>query len=201
MAGQAAHCRIWLCIRIKGIQRSGGTGNQLGSTPSPDEIERESFANESVKAWTAASSVTERILGYGHTDIAIQPGPFDPRRLPAAKLESFVTEHTVRLRGGRPMPYVDNRQPVQRHGAWIGQDVLPQVVPHIEAWRLCTSGQFLHRRVLATDLRDAQELTGTNPSAGAVAVWDVLLYLVEVAEFEARMATSFDCERITSTSR
>ncbi len=96
------------------------------------------------------------------------------------------------------MPYVDHRQPVQRYGAWIGQDVEPQVVPHIEAWRMCTSGQYLHRRVLATDLRDAQELAPSTPNAtGAVAVWDVLLYLVELAEFGARMATVLDCERIT----
>jgi hypothetical protein len=52
-----------------------------------------------------------------------------------------------------------------------------------EAWRLCTSGQLLHRRVLATDLRESAELApDAVGAAGAVAVWDVLLYLVEVAE-------------------
>ena len=179
------------------VRRAGAAGIQLGSARSLDEIERESFADESVKAWADPSSVMEQIVGSGYTDVAVQPGPFDRNRLSPAQLELFVSEHAVRLRGW-PVPYVDHRQPVQRYGAWIGQDVEPQVVPHIGAWRMCTSGQYLHRRVLATDLRDAQELAPSTPNAtGAVAVWDVLLYLVELAEFGARMATVLDCERIT----
>ena len=70
------------------------------------------------------------------------------------------------------------------------------VVPHVDAWRIFTSGQFLHRRVFATDLRDASELKPEDPDAtGAVAVWDVLLYLVEVAESAARMATALSLDR------
>ena len=72
------------------------------------------------------------------------------------------------------------------------------MVLHVEAWRLFTSGQFMHRRVLVTDLVDSPELTAFDLAAtGAVAVWDVLLYLVEVAELAARYVTAFDCEAIT----
>jgi hypothetical protein len=61
-----------------------------------------------------------------------------------------------------------------------------------------TSGQFLHRRLLATDLRDAQDLKPNAAAAtGAVAVWDVLLYMVEVAEFGARMATALGLDQVT----
>lgn len=179
------------------IRRAGAAGVQLGTILSAADFERESFADEATKAWADPLSVVQYILGTAFTDIAIRPGPFHGDRLSPAQLESFVTEHAVRLRGW-PVPYVDHRIPMQRFGTWIGQDIEPQVVPHIEAWRMCTSGQFLHRRVLATVLRETDELKASNPEAtGAVAVWDVLLYLVEVAELGARMVTSLQCENIT----
>jgi len=61
-----------------------------------------------------------------------------------------------------------------------------------------TSGQFLHRRLLASDLRDAQSLKADAPGAtGSVAIWDVLLDIVEVAEFGARMATAMGLDQVT----
>jgi hypothetical protein len=114
----------------------------------------------------------------------------------AGALERFVVEHTVSMRGW-PVPFVDQRVPVERHGTWIAQDIPSGGLPHGEAWRMFTSGQFLHRRLLATDLRDAQVLKPETAGAtGAVAVWDVLLYLVEVAEFGARMATALGLDQV-----
>lgn len=88
---------------------------------------------------------------------------------------------------------ISNRETLDRHGTWIGQDLQAEIVPHIEAWR-----QFLHRRVVATDLRDAAQLRAEAPGAtGAIAVWDLLLYMVEVAELGARFATSLGVDTIT----
>jgi hypothetical protein len=95
------------------------------------------------------------------------------------------------------VPFVDQREPVERHGSWIAQDIAPGVVPHGEAWRFFTSGQFLHRRLLVTDLSNGNGLAATVPDAtGSVAIWDVLLYLVEVAEFGARMATALGLDQV-----
>jgi hypothetical protein len=92
---------------------------------------------------------------------------------------------------------VDFEMPMRAYPTWGGQDLPERVTPHAEAWRVFTSGQFLHRRVLTTDLRDLSEFELTVRSAtGSVAVWDVLLYLVEVAELAARWATSLDCEAV-----
>jgi hypothetical protein len=64
---------------------------------------------------------------------------------------------------------------------------------------MCTSGQFLQRRVLTTDLvTDNAELRPDSDDAtGAVAVWDVLLYAVEVAEFGANVAQSLNLDSVT----
>ncbi len=78
---------------------------------------------------------------------------------------------------------MDGQQPVVRHGTYISQDYTgPR---HREAWRLFTSGQFLHRRVLVSDLVGSAELTADTPGAtGSVVVWDVLLYAVELTELQ-----------------
>jgi len=112
------------------------------------------------------------------------------------RLARFVVEHNVSMRGW-PVPFV-GREPVHRHGTWVGQDIPSGGLPHGEAWRMFTSGQFLHRRLLASDLRDAQSLKADAPGAtGSVAIWDVLLDLVEVAEFGARMATAMGLDQVT----
>lgn len=99
---------------------------------------------------------------------------------------------------GWPVPMISNRDRVAHHGNWVGQDLQAEVVPHVEAWRLFSSGHLLHRRVVATDLRDAAELRPDAPDAtGAVAVWDVLLYLVEVAELGARYATALSVDTVS----
>jgi hypothetical protein len=136
-----------------------------------------------------------QILASGHFDTAIKPSPHDDTRLAPGQLEDFLRKHTVRLRGW-PLPFMDGQQPVQRHGNWISQEYAgPR---HQEAWRLFTSGQFLHRRVLVSDLVDGNELTADAAGAtGSVVLWDVLLYAVELVELAARFATDLACDDVT----
>lgn len=136
-----------------------------------------------------------QMLASGHFDAAIQPGPHDSTRLAPGQLEDFLRKHTVRMRGW-PLPFMDGRQPVHRHGTWIGQEYADP--RHQEAWRLFTSGQFLHRRVLVSDLVNHGELTADAIGAtGSVVVWDVLLYAVELVELATRFATDLGCDSVT----
>jgi hypothetical protein len=179
------------------IRRAGAAGVSLGAARAAKDVEHEAFASEAQLAWAVSSAVTERIHAAGHTDVQVRPGPFVPDRVSPERLESLLSENTVRLRGW-PVPFVDQRTPILRGGTWIGQDIEPDVVPHCEAWRLCTSGQFLQQRILTTDLVTSPELVPHAAGAtGSVAVWDVLLYLVEVAELGARFAAAVGCETIT----
>jgi hypothetical protein len=177
------------------VRRAGAAGIPLGPMPSTEDVERAAYDQEGQEAWAAETTVDLRDAAF--SDVAVRPVPYVTDRLGPGDLEPFATEHQVRLRGW-PVPYMDERNVLQRHGSWVGQDIEPEVVPHVEGWRLFTSGQFLHRRVLVTDLVDSPELTASDSDAkGAVAVWDVLLYLVEVAELAARYATAFGCDAIT----
>ncbi|MGA4685934.1 helix-turn-helix domain-containing protein [Micromonospora sp. AB353] len=177
------------------IRRAGVAGVHL--TAGTEENEREQFLKEAERAWADPTAVAEQVLLLGHTDVAIQPGPYMRNRVSPANLEEYVLQNVVRLRGW-PVPFVETRTPIVRHGEWIGQDIGPGGVPHLESWRACTSGQFLHRRALATDLEESPYLKPHVPNAsGAVAVWDVLLYSVEVAEFAARIGTRLECETVT----
>lgn len=179
------------------VRRAGEAGIVLGEARTVEDTEREAFDSEAAAAWANPSEVMAFILSSGHTDVVIRPGPFNPRRVSPARLEALLSENTVRMRGW-PVPFVDNRAQILRHGTWIGQDIKPSVVPHVEAWRICASGQFLHRRVLTTDLVKDGQLRPDAPAAtGAVAVWDILLYLVEVAEFSARLATTLENDTMT----
>lgn len=148
----------------------------------------EPFAAEAAHAWANPSDVLRSITALGHFDVAIRPEPYQGDRVAQQDLETLMAEHTVRLRGW-PLPYTSPHAPLLRTKGWIGQDSAPERVPHREAWRLCRSGQFLHRRALVTDLRESQQTAPDVPGAsGAVAVWDVLLYLVEAAELGARLS-------------
>lgn len=179
------------------VARATAAGIFLGGQTSFEDIEREGFIRTADEAWASPSEALQQMLSNAYSDVAIRPGPFDANRLAPARLTTFLEEHTVRLRGW-PVPYIDHRIPVESHGRWIGQTVEPHTVPHAEAWRLDTSGQFLHRRVLATDLRISPELEPYDDQAtGAVAVWDVLLYFVEIAELGARFAETLGCEVVT----
>jgi hypothetical protein len=179
------------------IRRAGAAGVQFGAVPTVEDVEREAFANEAKRAWAGSTSVMDQILSSGHTDVAIRPGPYDLNRVSPERLEPLVLENAVRLKGW-PVPFFDQLNRPIRHGSWIGQDIEPRGVPHCEAWRMCTSGQFLQRRILATDLRESAQPSPNAPGATvAVAVQDVLSYLVEVAELGARLATTLECETIT----
>jgi hypothetical protein len=171
----------------------------------PEQQDTAAFDLEEVEAWAAPSSVDNPIEGAlvagivqpAYTNVSVRPGPYDPARIRPDELESFVARQAVRLRGW-PVPMVSNRDRVAHHGNWVGQDLQADVTPHVESWRVFSSGQFLQRRVIATDLRYAAELRPEHPQAtGAVAVWDVLLYLVEVAELGARYASALGVETVS----
>lgn len=179
------------------VARANAAGILLRDQPTVEDVDREGFVREANEAWGDPSPPLQHMFSFAHSDIAIRPGPFDANRLEPAQLVSFLEERTVRLRGW-PVPYIDHRIQPERHGRWVGQTVEPQIVPHAEAWRIFTSGQFLHRRVLATELRQSHELEPYDDRAtGAVAVWDVLLYFVEIAELGARFAETLQCEVTT----
>ncbi|ROS23723.1 helix-turn-helix domain-containing protein [Cellulomonas sp. PhB150] len=179
------------------IGRLGAVG-LLGTSSAPPSGEQE-YTGEAAAAWAEPSEVLQGVVTLGHFDVAVRPEPFEAGRVALHDLEELVTESTVRLRGW-PVPFTSTRDSLIRTAGWIGQDIRPNRVPHAEAWRLCTSAQFLHRRALATDLRDSAQLTPDIPGAtGAVAVWDVLLYLVELAEFGARL--SFELGGVPMTFR
>lgn len=190
------------------VRIAGAAGVSLGPA-APDATavaaaDAQAYDAERQEAWSAPNPVNEPAAGAvgswvstpGYTDVVVRPSRFVADRLNPAHLDGFVVEHAVSKRGW-PVPFV-GREPIGRHGQWVAQDIPPAGLPHGEAWRMFTSGQFLHRRLLATDLRDAQPLKPTLAGAsGAVAVWDVLLYMVEVAEFGARMATTLSLDEVT----
>ncbi|MEU1899322.1 RNA-binding domain-containing protein [Nocardiopsis dassonvillei] len=187
------------------MRRAGAVGVPLGGGGVVEQLDDARFTEERRLAWERSSPVTNPAPGStrggitspAFTDVAVRPGPYREERLRPEQLEPFLIEHVVRLRGW-PVPFIDSRQPLLRHGAWIGQDVQSSMVPHAEAWRVFTSGHFLHRRVLATDLRDSPTFAPTwSGATGTVTVRDVLLYMVEVAEFAARWSTTLVCETIT----
>lgn len=188
------------------VRRAGAAGLPMGLNNPQQDTDKSAYERERAQAWpqqTAHDGSTSDAQGgsFGsraYTDIAVCPGPYESERLSSERLDSTLIEHVVRLRGW-PVPRVDQREPTARHGNWIAQDISAPGVHEEEAWRLFTSGQFLHRRALATDMHpESPELAATHPRAtGAVAVWDVLLYMVEIAEFGARWATTLECDTIT----
>lgn len=179
------------------VRVAGGAGVLLGSAKPQAQLDYDSYAAERRAAWSDAGPVVFDILAWGHTDVAVRPTSYSAARVPPVDLDALVVDNTVRLRGW-PVPFVDYASPLERHGAWLGQDIAQQGTPNQEAWRICGSGQFLHRRALHTDLSDSPDLRATARTAtGAVAVWDVLLYMVEVAEFGARMAMALDVADIS----
>lgn len=176
--------------------QASGLFNQPSTDSEQAQVDLERYAAEAEQAWSNPSPVLADIATHGRTHVAIQPGPFVGDRLPAGRLEAFMASQVVRMRGW-PVPYMDPRRPMLAFDRSVGQDVEPARVPHEEAWRICTSGQFLHRRVLASDLHDVSQIGIVRPEAtGAVVVWDVLLYMVEVAELGVRLATTLDVPAI-----
>ena len=178
------------------LRRTRAVGLGLGEVLSPEDADRAAFEAEVAEAWKTDSLTLERLRSLGHTDIAIRALPYEEKRLGPAPREAMLAELAVRLRGW-PLPYIDQRESIIRADTFIGQDIAPTVVPHMEAWRLTTSGQFLHRRALSTDMRDSPILEPNDDRAtGAVALWDIVLYLVEVAELAARMARGLGAKHV-----
>jgi hypothetical protein len=189
------------------IRRVGAVGLPLSPPALLQDLDKDAYDRERSEAWppntthreTTTGTADDTFFGLsGYTDVSVRPGTYDSERLGPERLHPTLVEHVVRLRGW-PVPMVDQRKTIDRNGNWIAQDISSSVTPHEEAWRLFTSGQFLHRRALATDLNPGNpRLVSTHPDAtGAVAVWDVLLYMIEVAEFGARWVTTLESASIT----
>lgn len=179
------------------VRVAGGAGIPLNLTKSQDELDREAYQAEYDTAWAEVSETLAGIVTRGHSDVAVRPTAYSSGRVLPVDLESFVTANTVRLKGW-PVPFFDFKTPRMRYGSWVGQDIPAEGVPHQESWRMFGSGHFLHRRLLATDRPRSAEMMATLPTAtGAVAVRDVLSYMVEVAEFGARMATALDVASVS----
>ncbi|OZF01008.1 hypothetical protein CH300_18745 [Rhodococcus sp. 15-1154-1] len=188
------------------VRRVGAAGLALSPNDLHQDPDKAAYDNERSQAWPvsithtgASADADDGFFGpTAYTDIAIRPGAYDKNRLGPKLLEPTLIDHVVRLRGW-PVPWVDQREPINRYGTWIAQDLSGQNTAKEEAWRLFTSAQFLHRRALATDMNpNNPELAATHPRAtGAVAVWDVVLYLIEIAEFGARWVTTLECDTIT----
>ena len=178
------------------LRRTRSIGLGVADLHLPETADRTAFEAEVAEAWKTDSTTLERLRNLGHTDIAIRALPYERERLGPAPREAMLAELAVRMRGW-PLPYIDQREQIIRAGTFIGQDISPTVVPHLEGWRLFTSGQFLHRRALGTDMRDSPILEPNSDRAtGAVALWDIVLYFVEVAELAARMSRALDAQQV-----
>jgi hypothetical protein len=78
-----------------------------------------------------------------------------------------------------------------RHQDWIGQDIDARGVPHEEAWRFFTSGQFTQLRVVSADLPVGKEASrAPSGAASEIELWEILFYLTELVELAARLALS-----------
>lgn len=179
------------------VRRLGTAGLSFGGLQSVDDAAKEAFAAEADAAWSKPSDDLAFILSVGHFDIALTPSTFDPERTSLAALESLILNNAVRLRGW-PVPYIDHQSPVLHHESWVGQDIA-KAMGRSEAWRACPSGQVLLRRAFRADLgaTDGQLQPDAPEATGAVIVWEVLFYLVEVAEFAARIVTTLGLNAVT----
>ncbi|WP_019144968.1 AlbA family DNA-binding domain-containing protein [Aeromicrobium massiliense] len=182
----------------KALRRYISTLSDAGLLTStrPVEVSDESrFDDERDRAWRLGESPL-RADGptTSYFDAAVRPGPYENRRIPPAELMNFMTSHTVRLRGW-PVPFIEQATPL-RAASCLGQDESTRS----ESWRLCSSGQFLHRRMFASDMHDVPSLKPRRSQASAViAVWDVLLYFVELAELGSRFAVATGCSTVDFT--
>ena len=135
------------------------------------------------------SEVTDRIRSLGHWDVAIRPANLKSDRVDYGLLEDLLEGLAVRLRGW-PVPYIDHRNSVIRQKDWVGQDITPRVVPHIEAWRFFTSGQFTHLRAISADTRRPEDMFVPEGFQGVIELWEIVFYLTELFELAARLSLS-----------
>lgn len=131
------------------------------------------------------SDLVEGIRSLCHWDVAIRPDTYEAERVPYADLEALVARSTVRMRGW-PVPMIITRTPIAHGPQWVGQEIDALPLPHLEAWRMFTSGQFTQLRVTSADARSAAQ--GADPPI--VEVWEILFYLTELVELAARFALS-----------
>src|SRR4051794_9768857 len=133
------------------------------------------------------SDVVDKIRSRGFWDVELWPLPFDACRFDYENLENIIEEATVRMRGW-PVPYIDHREPWLRGDDWIGQDLDALMVSHVEAWRLFTSGQFVHLRAISADWGETNLVAPRSADEKIIPIWEILFYLTEVTELAARLA-------------
>ncbi len=182
---------------VRDFIRRAGQAGMLALSASTAPTDDELFDAERARAWSEPSAWDTDFADRAMFDVAIRPLPFDPSRIPADRLDDVVERATVRLRGW-PVPMFFRAGVLKRFGDRIGQDAMARPVRRAEAWWLCSSGQFLQRRALATEYVSSAELRpATAEATGSVAIWDVLFYAVEVCELAARLATDLACDGVS----
>lgn len=122
----------------------------------------------------------------GHWDVAVRPSTLKEDRVDYAELEDLMGSLAVRMRGW-PVPYVGHDDWV-RGVDFVGQDIGPRVVPHTEAWRFFTSGQFAHLRAIDADT--SPDRATPEGFAGVIEIWEIVFYLTELFELTARLSLS-----------
>jgi hypothetical protein len=135
----------------------------------------------------AVSEFVEQLRLRAHWEIAVRPVVFVENRLQYDQLDGLARKIVVRLRGW-PVPYIDDREGFRSGPDWIGQDIHAATVPHHESWRLFTSAQFSHLRVISQEARPRGDPGPAPDRPGIIEVWEILLYLTEVLELAARLA-------------
>lgn len=155
------------------VSTAHAAGLELHEQVSPDEP----FAAEVLVDPSFDEGVSNSNRAYW--DISIRPYPFDAHRIARGSLKDVIAKSTVRLRGW-PVPYTDS---VLDGSNFVGSDVDARVVPHEEQWRLFTSGQFIHRRIVSAEFTDTPH---------EIPVWEILFYLTEVLELAVRLTQSME---------
>lgn len=175
-------------------------GVQLPSTESVEQQDQDQFQAEARQVWSVASSTVDDITSRSYFDVSVHPSTFDPQLLDVGELYEFVVDNTVRMRGW-PVPFTGTGATLQRHATWVGEESAMMGGRREEVWRMCTSGQFLHRRLLSNERRDTADRPEVQPTlasaTGSVVLWDVLLYAVEVAEFAAKVAGALNQDSVS----
>jgi hypothetical protein len=88
--------------------------------------------------------------------------------------------------------------PLIRHGLSIEQDIEPRVVPMVSRGACARAASSFNVGILATDLSESEQLSPKRSRClGGSRCLGRALYLVEVAELGARLATTLECETIT----
>jgi hypothetical protein len=126
--------------------------------------------------------ILEKIKSRGYWRVVIRPSKFEKERISElSKCKTLVRDNAVHLRGW-DYPHYDMRTEPS-----CGLDYIEQFTdwePHIEAWRLYQSGQFVHYKALWEDWED---LSPWGQSQQILSVIGTVYLLTEIYEFASRL--------------